>query len=270
MNAFFHFIKKRYALLLFLILEAATIHYYTTHSQTGRAKSTNTAFRIHETITDIEDYFALKETNKALNSEIADLTNKLRRMQDTLSAAENYRQLSLPITGTVSARARIVNVIVTQNERYLLIDKGTRDSIQQNMAATTGNSVVGFVAEVYSRHSVVRSLLSKSVKTGGMLKKDSTICSVFWDGKSNEELNFDEMSKYAAIAKGDTIMTTDFSTIFPPAMIIGTVSEFELVDGMYYKGKIRFLTDLHKLRYIDLSRNNLDEERKRIEQTHTN
>ena len=73
--------------------------------------------------------------------------------------------------------------------------------------------------------------------------------------------------KYAEIAVGDTIVTTNYSSRFPPGLMIGTVESFALQEATYYDVRVRLASPIGALRnvcvvrYADaLERNTLENE----------
>ena len=74
------------------------------------------------------------------------------------------------------------------------------------------------------------------------------------------------MPKYAPLQVGDTIVTTDYSTIFPPDVLIGTVESFSLHNATFYNVKVKLHSNIAALgnelavKYLDAGERNALEE----------
>lgn len=268
MERFFLFLKKIHLLLIFILLEVVAISYYATTSVYTNAKTMTVAGNIlrpvRTAINDFSGYFALKGQNEVLTQELL----RFQRSNDSLRV-EN-RSLSERLADTLPfpadaysllLTATVVNNTVSYPDNLITIDKGENDGVTENAALTVGGSVVGYIVAASPNFAVGMSVLNLDFKSSGQRKEDGTICSIYWDGKSSDELAFSELSKYAPLAVGDTITTTGFSTLFPSDYLVGVVSSFEMVDNLYYKGKIRLTADMSRLRHVTvIKRQNRDEQ----------
>lgn len=259
MNLLFKFFKKFGFLVLFLLLEIITVNYYIKNADLGEQKIVNINGTINTYFSDIKDYFSLKQKNISLNSEIEKLHSEIKYLKniipnitDTLLQNHKYSYDVI--------RASITKNSTTERNNFLILNKGKKDSVEINMVATFNSVLVGFVINTSENFSVVQSILSNKVKTSGMLKKNNSICSVYWGGVSPKTLEFKELSKYSDIEIGDTIVTTNFSSIFPPGLIIGTVTKKDLINDSFYNGEILIAMNFNKLQYLTLIKNENPEE----------
>ena len=93
-------------------------------------------------------------------------------------------------------------------------------------------------------------MLNREFNTSGRIKGEEYFGSIYWDGISYEYVTLTEIPKYAPIEKGDTILTTDYSSIFPPDVMIGTVESFELRNATYYEVKVKLHADITRLNHV--------------------
>ncbi len=87
------------------------------------------------------------------------------------------------------------------------------------------NAVVGVITEVSGNYAVVMSLLHKDSRLNGKLLKGGETGTLHWDGVEPNIITINDIPKSAKVAKGDTIITSGFSSSFPKGMMIGTVTE---------------------------------------------
>lgn len=260
MQKFILFLKRYYFLLLFIVLEVVVISFYANSTSYTKAKllSTSNVFvgGTYRAISGIEHYLGLKSENKALIAQIAELNNRLATMQaDTSgrivvdSAAQRY------VYGT----ARVINNSVSHQQNFFTLNKGIRDGVQEGMAVLSADGVaVGYVLSCSNRFSVCMSMLNTAFRSSGKVKGSDYFGSLLWEGRNSSQMTLSEVSKYADIKKGDTILTTSYSAIFPPDVMIGTIDDFALNDnGSYFVIKVKLATEISALgnvvivRYID-------------------
>lgn len=287
MIKFFLFLKKIHFLLLFIILEMLALHYYANSTSYAKVRlvtaSNYVVGGIYAQLSGLNNFFHLRGENRKLNAELAEAYNRLDRLTRVVSEEKTDSSstafaavlpqitdsLSLPLSARHYAYypARVINNSVMRQENYLTLDRGVRDGIRPDMALVSERGIVGYVLGCSSRFSVCMSVLNRNFRTSGRIKGNNYFGSVFWDGLSYQHVTLTEIPKYAAIETGDTIVTTNFSSIFPPDLMIGTVETFTLVNATYYEVKVKLHTDfgaLNNLMVVD----NLDrEEEEELEQS---
>lgn len=163
--------------------------------------------------------------------------------------------------------ARVINNSITRQENYITLDVGARDGIMPDMALVSGDGIVGYVLGCSNRFSVCMSVLNTNFRTSGRIKGNDYFGSVYWDGISFEYLTLSEIPKYAPVAVGDTIVTTNYSSIFPPDLMIGTVESFTLNNATYYDVKVKLHGNLAALNNLLVIRNLDAEEEILLEQS---
>lgn len=307
MNRLFDFIRKIYLVIIFIILELIAFNSYQDDSVYVRGEthniSNNFLGNVYATIHDITDYFSLKKSNKEILEVNAQLMERLAASEnlnmrllrgeilDTLPKNDSLPNITIPDSMetievisdssiiTVMAQnlnrdkyitARVLNNTVTGQHNSITLDRGSIDGIKLNLPVVSNNSIVGYIVAVNKNYSVAISVLNIDFKTSGMLKTDGSLCSIFWAGGNYEEADFSGISRYAKINKGDTIITTGFSSFFTSNKIIGVVKDFSLIDDMYYGGKIKLITEFYKLKNVQIIIPDNLEERLELENEVTN
>jgi len=87
------------------------------------------------------------------------------------------------------------------------------------------NAAVGVISDVSENFAVVMSLLHKDSKISGKILKTGETGTVTWDGKYPNVLTLNDIPKSTKLTKGDTIITSGFSTFFPKGLMLGRVEE---------------------------------------------
>lgn len=269
-----HFFKKIYFPLLFIILEILAINFYAGSSDYTRVRilgfSNDMAGGVYSRISSVNSYFHLRRENAALNEELADLRNTV----DVLSGIhrpEPEPDSLMNLSDSATARtyeyytARVVDNTLSRQENHITLDKGSLRGMEQNMAVIAGGGIAGYIVGCTEKFSICRSILNTNFRTSGKLKDSDYTGSVLWDGRSWEYVTLTEVPKYAEPMVGDTIVTTDFSDIFPPGVMIGTVAEYEIVNNLYYEIKVRLKANMAALNNVLVVKYTDGQERARLE-----
>ena len=260
MQQIFNFVIRNKTFLLFLLLFgialSLTIQSHTYH----RSKFINSANSItggvYGTFNSIDQYFDLKEQNSILVEE----NKKLREGFFNLKNVENTETQNLDLS---NKRFKIISAEVYRNSfnlpnNYLLINKGQRDSIKQDFGVITSKGIVGIIDNTSNKYSTVLSILSKKSRINAQLKSSNHIGSLTWNNKSPYLAELIDVSKFAKVNVGDTILTGGKSSIFPKGIGIGTIESFEIDSGGdTYIIQVKLFNDMTTLQHVYII-NNLD------------
>ena len=71
----------------------------------------------------------------------------------------------------------------------------------------------------------------------------------------------DDIPRHAVFQKGDSVVTSGYSSIFPEGIMVGTVNEkYNSADGLSYLAQVQLSTDFGRLRDVCIiSDANMDE-----------
>jgi rod shape-determining protein MreC len=216
------------------------------------------------------DYLHLKETNESLARENAELKGRLASNFYSLSSSDSTIKDSSYVQQYTYTTARVVNSSVNRRNNYLTLDKGRIHGIQTDMGVISSDGVVGIVKDVSEHYCTVMSLLHKNSKVSARFIGTNYFGSVVWDGESSREADLLEIPKHVRFKKGDTLVTTVFSTVFPEGVRVGTVSGFELKsEANFYQIDLKLSTDFAKLSHVYIVKNLLKDEQQKLEEKTT-
>ena len=236
MRNIFLFIRRYFNFIFFLLLQGFSIYLIVHYSRYHNAIFSNTANqltgKVNEQYSKIDYYFHLKKTNDSLASANEKLYNKLKadfELPDSTSktvidslrtdSIEQYRKYKyLP--------AKVVYNSVAMQNNFIVLGRGSLQNLKEGMGIIdTNNGVVGIVTDVSNDFAVVMSLLHKDSHISGKLLKGGETGTLQWDGKTPNIISLTGIPKSAKITKGDTIISSGFSTSIPKGMMIGMVQE---------------------------------------------
>ena len=88
-----------------------------------------------------------------------------------------------------------------------------------------------------------------------------------WNGNNASLVDLVDIPSHVKLHKGDTVLTTSFSTIFPEGIVIGTIEEFELKAGNnFYTIKVKPGTDFRSVTNVYVVGNLLKNEQQQLEE----
>ena len=207
----------------------------------------------------------LSEQNKQLELEVLHLKRQLEAAKAELLPYEPVMTDSVYNTYEYIT-AGVVNKSVTRLLNYMTINKGFKDGIRPEMGVISTQGVVGKVINVQERFSVVIPLLSPKWKLSCKLINSDYDGLLVWDGRDAQYSNLEELPTHTQFNVGDTVVTSGFSAVFPPGIIVGTVaaSNNSGTSGLYSL-KIKLSTDFRRLTSVRVVKNSFQNEQWEVE-----
>ncbi len=256
------FIYQYRAFFTFLILEFVSVALYIQNNSYTGARFFNSASRLATTINtitySIRDYFTLREVNRTLADENRRLREQLQQYIQHKHYAGDTAVDSTRIQQYEFISAKVVNNSVSRFTNFITIDRGTQDGVAPDMAVISPEGVVGKVKVSGNRFSVVTSLLNVDVMISARLKRTGHFGTVQWDGASPDYTLFKFLPRHVQPVRGDSIVTTGYSGIFPENLLIGTIEEIDLPQGApFYTIRIKLAQDFRRLSHVTVIRNRL-------------
>lgn len=201
----------------------------------------------------------LQRRNVSLESEVIWLRKELARYQEDVVADSLARDSSLMQFDFILAH--VISNSVSRANNYITIEKGALDSIHPEMGVVDQNGVVGIVNIVGDHSARVISLLNPKMRLSCKVKGREYFGSLVWDGVSPHEALLEEMPRHEKFKKGDTIVTSGYSAVFPEGIPVGTIISHEKEhDDNFYALRIKLFTDFTTLSTVRVIRNNMKDE----------
>lgn len=259
MQQIINFVVRNKNFLLFFLLFSISFSLIVQSHTYHKSKFINSANfftgGIYKSVHGISQYFNLKTENQKLLEENKQLRSILFN-QNTNTLKTTYAD-----TAKYDQRFKLVPAEVYKNSysntnNYLTINKGTKDSIKLDFGVMTSKGIVGIVDNVSKHYARVMSILNTNSRINAQLKKSNHIGSLIWNTESAERVQIKDISKFAPVAKGDTIITGGESTIFPKGIPIGVISDFSLdVGGDTYTINVKLFNDMTNIGHVYIIEN---------------
>jgi rod shape-determining protein MreC len=272
----FLFIRRYFNFLFFLVLQIVSLSFLVRYNKFHQAAFMGVAGeltgKLNEKYNGVEYYFRLKSTNDALAKENERLHQLLK---------DNYQapgQLNKSVTDTVMIdslrkvqkfifrEAKVVNSSVALQTNFLTIHRGSAQQIRPNMGVISPQGIAGTVVSTSPNFAVVMTMLHRQYTVVVKLKNSGERGKIEWDGVNPSYVTLRDVPKSAKVNKGDSIVTSETSSLFPPGILVGTV--YEIVDDKssnFYTVKVRTATNFYNVEYVYVIDNTQYDEQKNLE-----
>jgi len=183
----------------------------------------------------VPNYFSLRQENRALREQNLTLTDELSRLREArLENIRLRRLLNLKDHPSMQyLAARVVGAASQSLRNTVTIDLGSNDGIKTNMPVVTDNGLVGKISGTSNRYAIVQLLKHKDVRVSGRVERSRVNGIVRWTG--GRSLSFANVPTMFDVKTGDVIITSEFSSIFPSGIRIGTVAGTHAVAGEIFQ-----------------------------------
>jgi len=254
--------------MLFLLLETIAITFMVQDDSYQRSKLIGLNREItgyaYSKIVGAREYFSLKQVNRQLAEENLELRNRMghyaSKVDTTVVISEirdPFRYYFLP--------SRIVHNSVYKQYNYITLDKGKKDGVFKDMGVISEQGLVGIVLESSKNFATVIPILNRDFKLSVKIKSNNYAGILQWEGDSPFYAMLSEIPFHVNITKGDTILTSGFSSIFPEGIEVGRIESFVLEKGNFYDIQVKLSTDFQQLFHVNVIRNFRQEEQLKLE-----
>jgi len=255
MQAFLKFIERYHPHLLFLLLQLICFVLIVNHHHYQRVTYLHAANAVFSTVdkqtNGVVSYFKLKGVNEQLSLSNNDLLNKLYQKQiEVVQYPDTIRDTILQVNYQFTP-AKVVNKTTNRQHNYLTINAGSAQGISKEMGVISEKGVVGIVKNVSENFATVMTLLHKESRVSGLLEKHKNFGSVKWDGLNAQLAQLEDIPNYVDVYSGEQVVTSGYSSLFPPNISIGKVKEANSIKGQNFKEiTIDLATDFGRLEYV--------------------
>lgn len=276
MRNVFLLIRRFSLLLLFLLLQVLSISLLVKYSKSHQARYMELSYeltgRINKKYATTIGYLTLGENNRLLAEENNRLRNQsginFTRIDTSAKPVKDTSRLdsTTVIRKFLWRTAHVINNSVSTQNNMITLERGRNQGIQPEMAVMAAGGIVGLVTDVSDNMAVVMSLLHRKSVTSVMLKKGSITGILDWDGRNPMLLQLKGIPKSTVLKKGDTVLTSNISLNYPPALMVGTIASFEPEKaGNNYTINVKPGANFYSLDYVDVIENMLLKEQQELE-----
>lgn len=278
MRNIFLFIRRYFNFLFFLVLQIVALTFLFRYNRFYDAAFQGVAGEVtgkmNERYNNVQYYFKLKNTNEALTKENVYLRNLLK---DNYQAPDSSRRIvvdSIRVDSVLKYQrfkyydARVVGSFVSTQVNYLTIHRGEAQGVRKDMGVIGPLGIVGRVVTVSENYAVVMSVLNQNFKVKAKLKKSGENGTIEWDGVSPQYILLKDIPKSSAITNGDTVLTSELSSIYPPNIMVGTIAgAIKDASSNFYTIKLKTATNFLNVQYVTVIDDLQNSERQKLEES---
>lgn len=262
MRNIFLFIRRHFNFIFLLLLQGFCIylivHYNKYHNAVASGFMNEVTGKINTQYNKVDYYLQLKKTNAQLIKDNEEMHNRLKENFQKPDTSGKLVTDSIPYDTLGNHRtwlyqsAKVVSSSVSAQNNFIVLGRGAAQQLKKDQGVIDpNNGVVGIVTDVSENFAVVMSLLHKDSKISAKLKTGGDAGQVVWDGRDPNHLSLTDIRKSAKVAKGDTVLTSGYTTTFPYGLLIGTIEEIIPDKGTNnYIIKIKSAANFYNLQYV--------------------
>ncbi len=275
MNTLLYFLLKARPWILFAaytIIGCVLLFNSNPYQQSIYLTSANSfSTQVYNAANGVTSYFNLRNINEDLQRRNRDLELEVLSLKQQLV---DFRDMEYAISHPVDSvlqrydfvLAHVINNSVHRPRNYITIQKGSLDGIRPDMGVVDQNGIVGKINVVGPHSARIISLLNDNFRVSCKIKKTNSVGSLVWKHSDYTEAIIEEIPRHATYAKGDTIITSGYSTSFPEGIPVGVVvGEMKDHDDNYLTLRVKLFTDFSKLSTVRVIVDNMADELKALE-----
>ena len=213
-----------------------------------RATALETTGHLENSLSWIGRYFRALEENDLLREENIRLSSELAKSREADIENDRLRRL-LGFVDTVSydiRSARIIEKEITRQKNLLTLNVGTIHGVKKGMGVIDERGILGKVVQVSDNYARVMSYLNTDFRVPAKVQPSQAQGIIRWEGVQRDKLLLEHVIKTERVAIGQIVVTSGYSSVFPPGYPIGLVQSV-----VPQPGKNQLLIDVVPASQID-------------------
>ncbi len=260
---------KEYLILTVLLIFSLAFLFSNDNTQIRflRAVAVGMFGTVQSGLSSIPNVFDLQQENKLLRETNIRLSNEVSNLKE--AKLENIRLTRLlnfkEFSGMGLVSANIVNKSIIQTRNTITLNAGESDSVFVNMPVITDAGLVGRIVSTSRNFSIAQILFNKDMRITVKSQRSRIDGILTYDGVST--LSVINIQKSADIIPGDIFITSEYSSLYPSGIPIGTVVETGNLDNLFMKIIVVPLVDFASLENVFVVKYIQNKERYALEKT---
>jgi rod shape-determining protein MreC len=183
----------------------------------------------------LPNYFNLRSENRILREQNLTLSEEVNRLRE--ARLENIRlRRMLGMRDTSGSRfiaARVIGKSLQLLRNTITINVGERDGVRPLMPVVTERGLVGKVVATSAGYAVAQVLFHRDMRVSAKVQRSRADGIVAWEGGSTLVLR--NIAKTLDVQAGDLVITSEYSSLYPAGIRIGTVALARQVPGSLFQ-----------------------------------
>ncbi len=270
MRSLLNFLVRYHYFILFILIECFSIVLLIQYNDYQKASFLNSSSsisgRVYLTFHSVYEYVNLKSANKELNETISSYRNQSKdaykdnqiRLMDVLDSVYLQKYQFIP--------CQVINNSTNKQNNYLTLNVGKHQGVGMEMAVVSPKGIVGVVKDVSENFASVISVLNQNLKISAMIKNSGYFGTLYWDGINYRYAIMSDLPNHIVVRKGDEIITSGYSAMFPKGETIGVVEEInDSKSSDFMSLKIKLAVDFKNVTNVMVIKNLLHDEQQNLE-----
>jgi rod shape-determining protein MreC len=195
------------------------------------------------------------EELKRLENELR--SERLKRYTYEELLLENQRlKEALGLKKTLSGYVAAAKVVSRGSDRWsnvYVIDKGTEDLVEKDMAVVTSKGLLGKVQEAHGTYSVV--LLIDNSRFSAAVRLEGSRAEAVLSGAGLNRCTIKYVETSIGVKEGESLVTSGLDGIFPPGIPAATVTKVDTTEGaLFHRIEAMPLVDTRKVEEVIIVR----------------
>lgn len=266
MQNLLQFILRYSSFFTFIILETFCIYLLVTYNTSQREiyvhSSSLITGKVLNSVHEMKEYANLSEVNDSLARENARLRALMMSFhKDSIDAVIDSSDAYYKVIP-----AEVINNNILGRNNMITLDKGARDGLSPSMGLIDDVGIVGIIKDVSERYATAYSILNTSLRISAKISRNNHFGSLVWDASDIRYMNLRSIPQHVEVRMGDTVSTTEYSSIFPADVPVGVIEEFELTPGRNdFTIRVKLLNDLSRIDVVYAVKGEFWQEKKDLE-----
>lgn len=196
--------------------------------------------------------FSALEENEALKEQL-DMLPQLQADNERLAAENEELRESLEVSSSMAyetVNARVISRAPDQWLESFTIDKGERDGIEEGMAVSTSEGLIGIVTRVNGNSSFIEMISTNASQNNMSVEVRHNDEAVYGNIRNfdteKDVLVVENIKSQVKLEEGDEVYTSGLTGAFPEGIVIGKVVEVENDEyGLSQNAYVQMNSDLN-------------------------
>lgn len=196
--------------------------------------------------------FSALEENKALKEQL-DMLPQLQADNERLAAENEELRESLEVSSSMAyetVNARVISRAPDQWLESFTIDKGEKDGVEEGMAVSTSEGLIGIVTRVNGNSSFIEMISTNASQNNMSVEVRHNDEAVYGNIRNfdteKDVLVVENIKSQVKLEEGDEVYTSGLTGAFPEGIVIGKVVEVENDEyGLSQNAYVQMNSDLN-------------------------
>lgn len=189
---------------------------------------------MQDAVSGVPNVFTLQRENEILRELNVNLSDEVSRLREARIDNERLRamlDLRQEVPFTLVA-ADVVGKSLLLMRNTLTLNVGSKAGVAPDMPIISEQGLVGKVIAVADDYALAQILFNKDFRAGAKLQRSRVDGILAWEGGTDVSLT--NVPKTQDVRAGDVVITSGYSSVFPPDITVGVVSSVRQKPGTLF------------------------------------